>query len=240
MFPSPGNTVPSNERLFEAVGAKTLLFAPEAAQALSSLLETTLRHGIRAIVTPSYAEMMSREPTDAVYHLTKSFEEVKDVPVLGLHTSGTSGHPKPIYWTHGGIATLASHAASSGVYPASFTASGAKSLLRHVFAPGEVVMMPFPLYHMGGISPLFFTVFYGQTHVMPTTGTRMTPENISAMLRHSRSTTAWLAPSLLEDMLEYPPGLDTLAAMRCVVFGGGPSESHSPRFSSKPKYLGSR
>jgi hypothetical protein len=54
----------------------------------------------------------------------------------------------------------------------------------------------------------------------------MTPENITGMLESSKSTTAWLAPSLLEDMLDYPPGLDTLGTMKHVVFGGGPSKCH--------------
>lgn len=77
---------------------------------------------------------------------------------------------------------------------------------------------------MGGLSPVFFCVQYGNTHVMPATGTQMTPENISAMLRHSKTTTAWLAPSLLENMLDSPSAVETLATMKHVAFGGGPSE----------------
>ncbi|KAG6354291.1 hypothetical protein INS49_004896 [Diaporthe citri] len=221
MFPSPGNTVPANQRLFKTVGAKTLFYAPEAEQALASLLDAS-RGEVKPVMTPSYSELMSREPVTTVYALSKPFEEVKDVPVLGLHTSGTSGHPKPIYWTHGSIEAMASHSDSYGVYPESFNDDGSTSLLQDVFAPGEVVMMPFPLYHMGGISPVFFSILYGNTHVMPVTGTKMTSENITGMLRSSKSTTAWLAPSLLEDMLDYPPGLETLGTMKHVVFGGGP------------------
>ncbi|KAJ4422969.1 hypothetical protein N0V82_002363 [Gnomoniopsis sp. IMI 355080] len=137
MFPSPGNTVPSNQRLFKTVGARTLLYAPEAE--LDALLEAT-RDEIDSVVTPSYAELMHKDPA-----------------------------PK-----------------------------------------------------MGGISPVFFSVLYGSTHVMPATGTQMTPENISAMLKYSKSSTAWLAPSLLEDMLDFPSALETLATMKHVVFGGGP------------------
>lgn len=59
---------------------------------------------------------------------------------------------------------------------------------------------------------------------MPATGTQMTPENISAMLKCSNSSTAWLAPSLLENMLDSPSALETLATMKHVVFGGGPSK----------------
>ncbi|POS70024.1 L-aminoadipate-semialdehyde dehydrogenase [Diaporthe helianthi] len=221
MFPSPGNTVPANQRLFKTVGAKTLLYAPEATQSLASLLDAS-RSEVKSVETPSYSELMSKEPAAIVHILSKPFEDIKDVPVVGLHTSGTSGHPKPIYWTHGSIAAMASHSDSYGVYPESFKAGGSTSLLQDVFAPGEVVMMPFPLYHMGGLSPVFFSVLYGNTHVMPVTGTKMTPENITGMLESSKATTAWLAPSLLEDMLEYPHGLDTLGTMKHVVFGGGP------------------
>ncbi|CAG8955641.1 hypothetical protein HYFRA_00009595 [Hymenoscyphus fraxineus] len=220
MFPSPGNTIPSNQRLFKTVGAKTLLYPPEGEQMLAPLLET-IRGEVKSIVTPSYSELMSKEPTP-IHALNKSFEEVKDVPVLGLHTSGTSGHPKPIYWTHGSIAALASHSESYGVYSEEFKSEGNTSLLQDVFAPGEVVMMPFPLYHMGGISPVFFSILYGNTHVMPATGTKMTSENITGMLRASKSTTAWLAPSLLEDMMDDPSSLEILATMKHVVFGGGP------------------
>ncbi|CAN8099729.1 unnamed protein product [Discula destructiva] len=221
MFPSPGNTVPSNQRLFRTVGARTLLYAPEAEHTLAALREAT-QDEVRPIVTPSYAELMHRDPALKVHSLSKPFEKVKNVAVVGLHTSGTSGHPKPIYWTHGSIAALASHSDSLGVYPDSLKSEGKISLLQAVFAPGEVVMMPFPLYHMGGLSPVFFSILYGHTHVMPTTGTQMTPENISGMLQSSRSKTAWLAPSLLEDMLDFPGAVETLATMKHVVFGGGP------------------
>ncbi|KAK7703273.1 putative NRPS-like protein biosynthetic cluster [Diaporthe eres] len=147
MFPSPGNTVPANQRLFKTVGAKTMIYAPEAEQALAPLLEAS-RGEVKSVKTPSYSELMSREPATIVHALSKPFEEIKDVPVLGLHTSGTSGHPKPIYWTHGSIAAMASHSDSYGVYPESFKDRGSTSLLQDVFAPGEVVMMPFPLYHL--------------------------------------------------------------------------------------------
>lgn len=148
MFPSPGNTIPSNQRLFKTVGARTLLCAPEVD--LTALLEAT-RDEVTPLVTPLYADLMHKDPAPKVYALRKSFDEVKDVPVVGLHTSGTSGHPKPIYWTHGSIGALASaHRDCSDIYPDSFTSAGKKSLLGAVFAPGEVVMMPFPLYHVSG------------------------------------------------------------------------------------------
>lgn len=147
MFPSPGNTVPANQRLFKTVGAKTLIYAPEAEQTLASLLDAS-RGDVIPVKTPSYSELMSREPATIVHASSKPFEDIKDVPVLGLHTSGTSGHPKPIYWTHGSIAAMASHSDSYGVYPESFNDGGSTSLLQDVFAPGEVVMMPFPLYHV--------------------------------------------------------------------------------------------
>lgn len=151
MFPAPGNTVPANQKLFESVGAKTLLHAPEAEVSLASLLHVT-RDTVRSIATPCYAELMCKEPAATVHTLCKTFEELKDVRVVGLHTSGTSGHPKPIYWTHGSISALASHSATSGVYTRELGSDGVTSLLQDVFAPGEVVMMPFPLYHVCIIS----------------------------------------------------------------------------------------
>lgn len=50
---------------------------------------------------------MSKYST-APYTFEKSFDDAQDTRFMGLHTSGTSGHPKPIYWTNLALTTIPS------------------------------------------------------------------------------------------------------------------------------------
>lgn len=94
--------------LFSKVGANTLLHAPEILETLSPLLAAT-EDMVTPIVSEGYHDILSEtEALVDAYPFDATFEEVRDVPFLGLHTSGTSGHPKPIYWTHAALATTAS------------------------------------------------------------------------------------------------------------------------------------
>lgn len=73
---------------------------------LSPLLATT--KGVqKPIPTMSYQELLSRTSVE-LYPFRGTFDELHDTPFMGLHTSGTSGHPKPIYWNHSAVATLPS------------------------------------------------------------------------------------------------------------------------------------
>lgn len=94
----------ANSALFEKVGATTLVHAPEVRDMLSPLLAAT-KATITPVMTLSYQELLNGEAVEP-YVFEGTFEEVRDIRVLGLHTSGTSGHPKPIYYTHLGATTL--------------------------------------------------------------------------------------------------------------------------------------
>lgn len=192
MLPSPGNTIAANQRLFETVGAKTLLYAPEAEQTLAALLDAS-RGELRHVVTPVYAELMSRDPAPTVHALNKPFEEVKDKAVVGLHTSGTSGHPKPIYWTHGSINALGCHTYESGIYPEHFKAEGLETLFQAVLKPGEVVTMPFPMYHVSLLlsvrdEPMYLRVKAVNSCSQPTLDGRRMLNNPTHLVRqHQRA-----------------------------------------------------
>lgn len=92
ILPSPSNTVSANQLLFRDVDAKTLLFSPESFEILEALYGAT-KDGIRWVETPTFEELMSREAVE-VFPFEYTFEEIRNKRFLGLHTSGTTGHPK--------------------------------------------------------------------------------------------------------------------------------------------------
>lgn len=54
---------------------------------------------------PVLDELLNAESTKS-FPYNKAFEEATDDPFCFLHTSGTTGVPKPIPWSHGLIGTM--------------------------------------------------------------------------------------------------------------------------------------
>lgn len=60
---------------------------------------------MKVLELPSLEGLLSSE-TCQPFPYTKTFEEAKDDPFCFLHTSGSTGVPKPIPWTHALIGTM--------------------------------------------------------------------------------------------------------------------------------------
>ncbi len=56
-------------------------------------------------VIKTFDDWLATEPA-AHYPYTKSFEEAAYDPFIVIHTSGSTGLPKPVTLTHGGLATV--------------------------------------------------------------------------------------------------------------------------------------
>lgn len=58
--------------------------------------------------------------------------------------------------------------------------------------------------------------------VVPVPSTRLTSENVAGILQLTRPDCGMFAPSILENMLKYEPGMNELKKMRHIAYGGGP------------------
>ncbi|KAI1152125.1 hypothetical protein F4825DRAFT_450813 [Nemania diffusa] len=212
LFPSLANQVSANKKFFETVGCNALLYAPEVKPQLLTLLDS-LPGTIKCVVSPTHDEILSRDVVP-VYPFDKTFDEVQHDTFLGLHTSGTSGHPKPIFWNHLAVSALASFRDSS-------SGNNSSNLFRELLE-GNEVLVPFPLFHFGGIGNVMAALHSDTTLILPAPGTRFTPENFALLLQKGNCTAAALPPSLLEAMLTYPPGIDVLAGLKHIAYTGGP------------------
>ena len=54
--------------------------------------------GLKLLSIPSANDLLEKEYPYFPYD--KTYEQAKDDPLVVLHTSGTTGLPKPIFWTH--------------------------------------------------------------------------------------------------------------------------------------------
>lgn len=104
LFLSPKNSVDGSLSVLEAVDCNTWVKAQEAANSpmVSQMLE---KRAVKVLEMPSLEELLDAASVDP-YPYTKTFEEAANDPFCYLHTSGTTGPPKPIPWSHGLIGTM--------------------------------------------------------------------------------------------------------------------------------------
>lgn len=74
----------------------------------------------------------------------------------------------------------------------------------------------------GMITLLASMVCGGVSLILPETGTRMTPENVTGILEVTRPDSGVFVPAIVEPMLNHAPGLDALCRLKHCVYGGGP------------------
>jgi o-succinylbenzoate---CoA ligase len=117
-----------------------------------------------------------------------------------IHTSGTTGEPKPVELTFG------NHAASAA---ASADALGVD--------PGDRWLCPLPLHHVGGLGVL---VRCAVNHTTAVLHERFDAERVKRTLEAGEVTLASLVPTMLVRLRE--AGLRKAPNLRTIALGGGP------------------
>lgn len=125
-----------------------------------------------------------------------------DAPAAILFTSGTSGMPRAVVLTHGNLLWSAiASARNLGV------------------REGDVWLCPMPPHHVGGLSVLTRSAYYGTTALLHE---RFDPDRVNEAIDKDGVTLVSLVPTMLTRLLAtrrgrpFPPGL------RAALIGGGP------------------
>jgi acyl-coenzyme A synthetase/AMP-(fatty) acid ligase len=90
------NTVDAQLSLFEKANCKALVSCSSLSLVLQPLFSAS--ENVQKIQAPDLDEVLAEDEVPH-YAYEKTFDEVAETIFLVLHTSGSSGNPKPIYWT---------------------------------------------------------------------------------------------------------------------------------------------
>ncbi|KAG2419498.1 hypothetical protein HFD88_004294 [Aspergillus terreus] len=179
-----------------------------------------------AVFDPTaYQELLAAPDDDLssggpVVALPLHYVSETDRNVLILHSSGTTGLPKPIYCSHRHLLGFA---------------------LCHEFtdeiAPGLLVSTsPFFHKHQGfGLVPMCLSLGVGKPFAIPPTTTILTGLSVIELLEDCKAKALLTVPSILEEIALLPSdrGLRVLRKLDFVAFGGGlPKESIAQRLVS--------
>lgn len=148
------------------------------------------------------------------YPYTKTFEQAKHHPCMVTHTSGSTGMPKPVIWSHWMLATTDAQRLVPDL-------DGRPTVWNKVFDGSERCYSGLPIYHSAGIFTALMEVLLNGCAVV------LGPAGIPAanvfeqVVTYGRVDAANLLPSTLEEIASIPTGLALLRRLKYVAYAGG-------------------
>ena len=140
---------------------------------------------------------------DAAGNVNAQTPVASDQPLLLVYTSGTTGRPR---------GALLSHA---GLYWAAATMAGSLD-----YRPGDVSLIPVPLFHVGGMSSATLFPLLGACAVVPPA---WEPGAILRAIETERVNHFFAVATMLRSLLDHPDFAATdLTSLRFIMAGGAP------------------
>ncbi|KAM0421219.1 hypothetical protein ACHAPT_010939 [Fusarium lateritium] len=170
------------------------------------------KHPMPEFVIPALSDLIQAKPTPA-YPYEKSFLDGRWDLLAYLHTSGSTGNPKliPLH-----LGTVACVDALHLIAP-----EGGKRPTAVEWANSTLLCM-MPLFHTSGIAgALYSALMFDWTIVLPPPGPIST-SLIERLFDSFPMNSAFIPPSILNEMAKSSSALNKLAALDLVISAGGP------------------
>ncbi|KAI0120256.1 acetyl-CoA synthetase-like protein [Hypoxylon sp. NC0597] len=211
LFISPRNSTEGQLRLFQDTDCHFIAHSIEFQDAVDSWKKERPMKSM--LVAPEREWYSGNESTHIEYERT--VEQGEWDPFVVLHTSGSSGFPKPIVAKQGWLTAIDGFKnvpPKNGVHM--WTVEIDRRAKRHI--------IPMPFFHASG---LYFATFLGilckSPCVLPIGSKPLTGDLISEYIEYSGGESILLPPSILEDMSKVPAHVESLKKLKIVMFGGG-------------------
>ena len=166
------------------------------------------------------------------YAFNKSWAEAQSEPLFVVHTSGSTGLPKPLLYTHATAATNVSMMSLNP--PAGYQSQDRVYQAKRVF-------ITFPPFHVGSdylvstscllancdqgaylVSHLFNAIPFGTVMIAPTSGAIPSGEGLVEGLKKAPADVAFLVPSIVQDLAQSPHLLECCSKnLEAIIYCGG-------------------
>lgn len=219
LFLSPRNQLEAHLNVLEGVDCRVFLSGKD------THVEHILSNRCMGTCTvPELEELLDDAPVE-VYPYTKTFDEARMDPCLVLHTTGSTGLPKPITWKLGILST----------YEAWRTIPHVDSYVptTEIYQQSRRAYTSMPLFHTSGLNAGItwsllcgVTLVYGAPHVVPNAAFA------DEMHKYAGVDASMGAPSIYEELSRDPESLDRINKFHYVVASGGTCFTLSIHFPS--------
>ncbi|KAF2644121.1 acetyl-CoA synthetase-like protein [Massarina eburnea CBS 473.64] len=210
LFLSPRNNLESHLNVLQGVDCQVFLRAHETD--IDTILQA--RPMMTGIVPELHDLLFLKSPVQ-IYPYHKTFEEARMDPALVLHTTGSTGLPKPIIWK---VGTLSTYEAWRTIpYAGDYVPT------TEIYQQSRRAYTSMPLFHTSGLNAgitwallLGVTLVYGAPHVVPN------PTYMDEMHRYAGVDASMGAPSLYEELSRDEKALELINRFHYVVASGAP------------------
>ncbi|OCT47554.1 transferase family protein [Cladophialophora carrionii] len=216
VFLSPKNNVAGALAVLNAAGCDTWV-KPHEQPMLPLVKDLLQQKPMRVLELPGVDELLDAESTEP-YIYDKTFESAANEPLCILHTSGTTGVPKPISWTHGLVGTMD----AVRLLPPTEGDAGLAPWTDN-WNVGDRIYSSFPMSHGAGIimdilMPSLFNLhcILGPSGVLPNLGL------IESLADHAKIDIWSMVPSLVDELGENPDVLAKFKPSKFICASGGP------------------
>ena len=222
LLPSPKNALLNTVSLLESTSCKVLFYSEPLGEQVVAL--SKLVSDLEIIRIPSLEEMVNTNAEH--YPYTKSWEEAKNEVVMIVHTSGSTGAPKPIYYTNQFIGGAVDSQELVPPIPGRIVASLGLLKRKKPFFTGT------PFFHLSGIVMGFHTMFAKSTAVMCPPDSPPTGKLARDVVKNVKLNGLIMVPSLLDAMFseEIDEILPFLSDIEHICWLGGKSLSDLGKF----------
>ncbi|OSS44047.1 hypothetical protein B5807_11144 [Epicoccum nigrum] len=196
--------------LLHSIGARSVLASPRLVSlAKAAFSEELSPDALELHISQPFESNLppSTEPFEKPLSSSEHYVSESDRNVLILHSSGTTGLPKPIYQPHR--------------YLLGFSQC-------YMHTEDEVVeainMSTLPLYHGFGLVPPCLALGIGKPFYIPPANTVPTGSSTAMAIKLSGAQSLMTVPHILEEICALPPeeGMDALRSLQFVASAGGP------------------
>ena len=215
---STRNSKEGHISLLETTGCETFLFSEEFNAQISEVaanhhapLDTQQVPAVSDLFHPTEKQLDRLET-----YASKTGNDIPDHETLMiLHSSGSTGPPKPIPMKAGAFGVF-DHIVDMP------TPDGDRRNAHDFMFGSNLVLTGLPMFHVYGIKILSRSIYHQKPLVLLPGWKPPSAESVLSAIRETKPTGLIGVPSILEDIVHIPGGLNTLGTLECIIFGGAP------------------
>ena len=199
----------------EQTESSKILYAKELQAVVNTIAAS--KEGLKSVAIEPLNDLLEVEAPLFPYH--PSFDEAVRHPIVVLHSSGSTGLPKPVIMTHGTFTVMD----NDRNFP---TIAGRKNHDLTIWdfdgTPGRIYE-PFPPFHLAGFHNKVMVPLY--TNAIPIFGPPLRPPSgalVADIMKQQQIRGSILPPSVAEELLHEPDGLEFFKRLDVFSYAGGP------------------
>ncbi|KAK5629393.1 hypothetical protein RRF57_005109 [Xylaria bambusicola] len=214
---SPKNSAEGTLAVLEATKCNVWVSAGDAAP-IPLVNEVLQKRPMKALQLASLDDLLNAASVEP-FPYTKTFEEAINEPFCLLHTSGSTGIPKPIHWSHGLIGTMDAVRLLPPV-----DGDGGLPPWTADWKAGDTIYSAFPMSHGAGtIMDILMPVLYELPCVLGPINTIPNVDFIGDLAESIKIDIWSMVPSLVDELGETPEVLAKLESSKFICASGGPA-----------------